>query len=237
MSSLRASATIMVLRAAASVCSSHPVPGRQTAGLLEPEETPGELDHAAAHARVARLGEPSPPPGAALLRRARQAGVAGHRPSVRRSRERTSCTSANPPISPSPTPITACQQPDHRVRPFCGCLSQSFEARLLDLGDLAGLAGPRHVASQLGERVRRQGHALRRTQRLQTPRRRAQGRPEAADAEARQAALIRLMMRVRSPIRLSAPGSGALASSSSTSGSRPCCSGPARRAASRERPA
>ena len=70
-------------RAAASVRRPHPVPGRQTAGLLEPEETPGELDHAAAHARVARLGEPLlPPPGAALLRRARQAGVAGYRPSV-----------------------------------------------------------------------------------------------------------------------------------------------------------
>ena len=60
--------------------------------------------------------------------------------------------------------------------------------RELDLGDLAGHeAQPRHVAPQLGERVRRQGHALRRTQRLQTPRRLAQGRPEAADAEARQA--------------------------------------------------
>ena len=83
-SSLRANATIMVLRVpprASAVPS--PVPDRQTAGLLEPEETPGELDHAAAHARVARLGEPLlPPPGAALLRRARQAGVAGHRPSV-----------------------------------------------------------------------------------------------------------------------------------------------------------
>jgi hypothetical protein len=80
----------------------------------------------------------------------------------------------------------ACQQPNHRVRPFFGCLSQSFEARLLDLGDLAGHeAQPGHVAPQLGERVRRQRHALRRTQRLQTPRRRAQGRPEASDAEAR----------------------------------------------------
>ena len=42
-----------------------------------------DLSRSAAHARVARLGEPLlPPPGAALLRRARQAGVAGHRPSV-----------------------------------------------------------------------------------------------------------------------------------------------------------
>ena len=57
-------------RAAASVRRPCPVPDRQTAGLLQPEETPGELDHAAAHARVARLGEPLlPPPGAALLRR------------------------------------------------------------------------------------------------------------------------------------------------------------------------
>ena len=58
MSSLRANATIMVLRVPPERPQSGPVPGRQTAGLLEPEETPGELDHAAAHARVARLGEP-----------------------------------------------------------------------------------------------------------------------------------------------------------------------------------
>ena len=134
-------------RAAASVRRPRPVPDRQTAGLLEPEKTPGELDHAAAHARVARLGEPLlPPPGAALLRRARQAGVAGYRPSVAQVAREDLVHQHVRRLDADAD--HACQQPNHRVRPFFGCLLQSFEARLLDLGDLAGHEAQPRVARQ-----------------------------------------------------------------------------------------
>ena len=54
-----------------------------------------------------------------------------------------------------PTPITRASSRTIACGRSVGCLAQSFEARLLDLGDLAGHeAQPRHVAPQLGERVR-----------------------------------------------------------------------------------
>ncbi len=53
-SSLRASATIMVLRTPlAPALGAGAVPLRQRAVLLEHEEAPGELDHRAAHTRAA----------------------------------------------------------------------------------------------------------------------------------------------------------------------------------------
>ena len=67
-------------RGAAGVGRPRPIPLRQRAILLEDEEAPGELDQAAPHPRVTRLGEtllPSPP--AALVRRASEAGIAGDR--------------------------------------------------------------------------------------------------------------------------------------------------------------
>lgn len=70
-SSLRASATIMVLRVAAGILGALPVPGGQSAVLLEHQEAPRQLDHAPANPRVAGPGEPLlPPPAAALVRRA-----------------------------------------------------------------------------------------------------------------------------------------------------------------------
>ena len=165
-----------------------------------------------------------------------EAGVAGHRPSVAQVAREDLVHQHVRRLDADAD--HACQQPNHRVRPFVGCLAQSFEARLLDLGDLAGHeAQPRHVASQLGERVRRQGHALRRTQRLQTPRRLAQGRPEPADAEARQAIPYPIddagaLADQALPLPVRALGVLFLERRDLT-----CCSGPARRAASRGRPA
>ena len=76
------------------------------------------------------------------------------------------------------------------MRPVPGCLLQPLQARRLELRDLLPHEPqPRHVAAQLGERVRRQRRALRRAQRLQALRRLAQGRLEAADAQAGQGAL------------------------------------------------
>jgi hypothetical protein len=84
MSSLRASATIIVLRVpGTAIGSAGPVPSRQRAVLLKPQKAPGEWDHPAADPGIAGLGEPLfPPLGAALVRRTRQAGVARHSSAV-----------------------------------------------------------------------------------------------------------------------------------------------------------
>ena len=57
MSSLRASATTMVLRLLPAATLGL-IPLCQGTVLLVDQKTPGELDHAATHACVARLGEP-----------------------------------------------------------------------------------------------------------------------------------------------------------------------------------
>src|SRR4051812_4123997 len=56
-------------RAAPSICRARPVPLRQRTLPLMKQKTPGQLDHPAADAGVARLGEPFlAPPAAALVR-------------------------------------------------------------------------------------------------------------------------------------------------------------------------
>ena len=70
-------------RAYTAIGSAGLVPLRQCALFLKPQEPPGELDHAAADPGVAGSGKALfPSLGAALVRRARQAGVARHRFSV-----------------------------------------------------------------------------------------------------------------------------------------------------------
>src|SRR5580700_11095391 len=67
-------------RAYTAIGSAGLVPLRQCALFLKPQEPPGELDHAAADPGVAGSGKALfPSLGAALVRRARQAGVARHR--------------------------------------------------------------------------------------------------------------------------------------------------------------
>src|SRR5215212_3424894 len=57
-------------RAAPSICRPRPIPLRECTPPLMKQEAPGPLDHPAAHAGVARLGEPFlPSPAAALVRR------------------------------------------------------------------------------------------------------------------------------------------------------------------------
>src|ERR1700751_5950437 len=84
MSSLRARATIIVFaRGATAIGRAGLVPLGQCAVLLKPQKAPGELDHPTANPGIAGFGKPFfPPPGAALVRRTRQAGVARHRPAV-----------------------------------------------------------------------------------------------------------------------------------------------------------
>src|SRR5918995_1683731 len=60
-----------------------PVPLHDCAVFLEPEEPPGELDQATAHASVSRLRQPPLPAlGAALVGRSREPGIARDRPSI-----------------------------------------------------------------------------------------------------------------------------------------------------------
>jgi hypothetical protein len=76
------------------------------------------------------------------------------------------------------------------MRPLLGPPCQLFESRRFDLLDLVHHeAQPCHVASQLGQRVWRERHALRRAQRPEPLGCPAQRRLEAADAEAGQGAL------------------------------------------------
>src|SRR5438128_10066739 len=71
-------------RARTAIGSTGLVPQCQCALLLKQQETPSELDHAAADPGVAGSGEPLfPPLCAALVRRASQAGVARVGPRVR----------------------------------------------------------------------------------------------------------------------------------------------------------
>src|ERR1700732_5606769 len=67
-------------RAGTAIGSAGLVPLCQCALLLKPQKAPGELDHAAADPGIAGSGEALfPPPRTALVRRARQTGVARHR--------------------------------------------------------------------------------------------------------------------------------------------------------------
>src|SRR5204863_2525845 len=71
MISLRASATIMVLRANAAIGGAGAIPQCERTFLLKHQKAPGELDHAAADPCVAGSGEPLfAPLRAALIRRA-----------------------------------------------------------------------------------------------------------------------------------------------------------------------
>src|SRR3954467_14021272 len=125
----------------------------------------------------------------------------------RSSRESTSRTSMSAVSVPTPTTrasrrTIACGRSSAGARPRRprraaparrargGALPQPLGARRLDLRDLLPHEPqPGHVAAQLGERVRRQRRAFRRAQRRQALRGLAQGRLEAADAEAGQGAL------------------------------------------------
>ena len=81
MTSLRASATIIVLRVlATAVGGASLIPHCQGAALLKPQKAPSELDHTTTDPGVAGSGEPLfPSLRATLVRRPRQAGVARHR--------------------------------------------------------------------------------------------------------------------------------------------------------------
>ena len=80
MSSLRASATIIVLRVLARRSAVRCEPLGQGAVLLKPDKTPSQLDHAAADAGIAGARKtPFASTVAALVGRAGKAGVAGDR--------------------------------------------------------------------------------------------------------------------------------------------------------------
>src|SRR3984893_12608892 len=148
-------------RASTAIGSAGLVPSGQCALLLKPQKAPGELDHAAADPGVAGSGEPLfPPLRAALVRRARQAGVARHRFAVTHwPREHLIdqhvCRFNADADDPN-------QVPYHGVWLRFALLLQSFLTSLLDLLDLSGdEAQPRYLALQLSQCIWRQRRALR----------------------------------------------------------------------------
>src|SRR6202045_4583922 len=147
-------------RAGSAVGSAGPVPLCQCAVLLKPQKAPGELDHAAADPGIAGSGEALfPPPRTALVRRARQTGVARHRFAVTHwSREHLMDEHISRFKADADDPS---HLPDHGVRPGFSLLLQSFLTSLLNLSDLADdKAQPCHIPLQLGQGVWRQRNAL-----------------------------------------------------------------------------
>src|ERR1700730_13023487 len=170
-------------RAETAIGSAGAVPQCQCALLLKQQEAPGELDHAVPDPSVAGAGEPwFPPLGAALVRRARQTGVARHRFSVTHWPREHLLDEHIGRFSADPD--NRDQLPNHGVWPGLRLLLQSFLTSCLDLPDLADhKAQPRHVALQLGQDIWRQRHALRGMHGCQTFGRLAQGSFETANAQ------------------------------------------------------
>src|ERR671911_1063988 len=144
-----------------------PVPLRERAVLLEPQEPPGKLDQATAHAGIARLGQPLlPPPLAALVRRAREPGIARHGPSVAKIsaehllHQHVGRLDANAD--------DAGQEAHHRMWPRRRRLFQTHEAGPFDRVDLlSDHSEPSHVAPDLVAHIRGDRHILWRAQSLE----------------------------------------------------------------------
>src|SRR3954452_4394815 len=176
-------------RAAAGIRRARPIPLCQRTLLLEQEKAPGQLDHPAPHARVARLGEPLlAPPAAALVGRAGQARIAGDGSSIAPGPgkhlldQHVRCLKAD---TDDPG-----EQANHDMRFVWRSLVQPLRTGLLDLLDLVHdepQAG--HVATQFEQRVGRERYPLGRPQRCKTVRRVAQRGLEGPNPEADQTAL------------------------------------------------
>src|SRR6516225_8906077 len=163
MSSLRASATIIVLRVPARRSAVRALYHRASAlSFLKPQKAPGEWDHPAADPGIAGFGEPLfAPLGAALVRRTRQAGVARHRSAVTHGPRqhlidehigRFSADADNPN-----------QQSNHGVRPAFSLPPQSLSPRLLPVLDPADhQPESRDFPPPFGWDMRRQRRAFRR---------------------------------------------------------------------------
>src|SRR3954454_10291346 len=176
-------------RAAAGIRRARPVPLRQRALLLMQQEAPGQLDHPAAHAGVAGLGEPFlAPPAAALVGRSGQARIAddgssitpGPGKNLMNQHVRCLKADANHPR----------EETNHDMRLVLRSLFQLLRTGLLDLFDLVHdepQAG--HVATQFEQRVGRKRHSLGCPKCCETVRRVAQGRLEGPNPEADQTSL------------------------------------------------
>src|SRR3954469_5311776 len=176
-------------RAATGVGRARPVPLRQRTLLLMKQEAPGQLDHPAAHAGVAGLGEPFlAPPAAALVGRSGQARIAGDGSSIAPGpgknlmNQHVRCLRADA--------HNAREETNHDMRLVLRSPFQLLRTGLLNLFDLVHdepQAG--HVATKFEQRVGRERHPLGGPQRSETVRRVAQGRLEASNPEADQTAL------------------------------------------------
>src|ERR1700759_2419724 len=123
-------------RANTAISSSGAVPQCQCALLLKPQKAPGELDHTAADPGIAGFGEALfPPPRTALVRRARQTGVARHRFAVTHwSRQHLIDEHISRFNADADDPG---HLPNHGVVPGLRLLLQPFLTGVLDLRDLA----------------------------------------------------------------------------------------------------
>src|SRR4051794_5116475 len=176
-------------RAATGVGRARPVPLRQRTLLLMKQEAPGQLDHPAADAGVARLGEPFfAPPAAALVGGAGEACIAGDGSSIAPGPgknlmdQHVRCLKADA--------HDAGEQANHDMRLFFRSLLQALRTGLLNLFDLVPdepQAG--HVSTKFEQRVGRERHPLGRTKHCETVRRLAQRGLEGPNPEADQTAL------------------------------------------------
>src|SRR4051812_7883533 len=176
-------------RAATGVGRARPVPLRQRTLLLMKQEAPGQLDHPAADAGVACLGEPFfAPPAAALVGGAGEARIAGDGSSITQGPcknlmdQHVRCLNANA--------HNAREETNHDMRLFFRSLLQLLRAGLLNLFDLVHdepQAG--HVATKFEQRVGRERYPLGGPQRCETVRRVAQRRLEGPNPEADQTPL------------------------------------------------
>ena len=217
-SSLRAKATIIVLREPRAFSVRASIPLRQGTLLLELEKAPRQLDHPPAHPSVAGSGEPFLAAFApALVGRAREARVARHGAPVAQVARQDLLHQHVRRLDADAD--HARQQADHGIWSGLGRPLETLQARLLDLPYLLEDEPPAlHVAVQLGQRVGRDRLALGRAQVFQTLGAFLSFGLKLRMPSRAKAAFMRLMMRVRSPTRLSRSRLGRLASSSARVG-------------------
>src|ERR1700760_2909461 len=141
-------------------------PLSQSAVLLKQQKPPSELDHAATYAGIARLGEAFLAPfRSAFVRRASKPRVACDGPSVAQVTRRYFQHQQIGRFDAQSD--DAGQQPNHCVRRALRYVLQMLQASLLNFLDLLTQNGQSgKVASDFGERVRRDQGIFRRPQRV-----------------------------------------------------------------------
>src|SRR5712664_3560431 len=171
------------LASAAGALGSGSKPLRQSAVLLEHEKSPRQLDHASSNPSVAGTGQPFlPASSAALVGRAREAGITRYGPSVAHASRQYLLHQHVGRLDTNPDHPR--QQAHHCVWSNTGRLLETLQASVLDLPYLITDEPPAcHVATQLSQGVGRDRLALGGAQAVKTFGGFLQLGIEAADAE------------------------------------------------------